>query len=322
MERINYQHLFYFWNVACEESVTRACEKLHLAQPTVSGQLAVFEKSVGTKLFRKNGRKLALTDTGRVVFRYADEIFSLGRELTNTLKGRPTGRAMRLTVGVADALPKLVAYRLMAPALQLPEPVQILCYEDKAERLLADISLQGIDLVLSDVPLTPVSGAKAFNHLLGECAVSVFGAPRLAAVYRPDFPRSLSGAPFLLPTGNTALRRSLDQWFDAESIGPRIQAEIEDSALLKTFGSGGSGLFVAPGVVETEIKQQYDVEVVGRIDDVQERFYAITQRSKLKHPAVTAILENARQRLFSSADSREVQSAEPRDASVHPSSDT
>ncbi len=304
MERINYQHLFYFWNVACEESVTRACEKLHLAQPTVSGQLAVFEKAIGEKLFRKNGRKLALTDKGRVVFRYADEIFSLGRELTNTLNGRPTGRAMRLTVGVADALPKLVAYRLMEPALQLPEPVQILCYDDKAERLLAEISLQGIDLVLSDVPLTPVSGAKAFNHLLGECAVSVFGAPELAAVYRPGFPRSLSGAPFVLPTGNTALRRSLDQWFDTEGVSPRIQAEIEDSALLKTFGSGGSCLFVAPGVVEAEVKRQYEVEVVGRIDEVQERFYAVTQRSKLKHPAVTAILENARQRLFLPNDTR------------------
>lgn len=294
MERINYQHLFYFWNVAREESITRACEKLHLAQPTISSQLAVFEQAIGEKLFYKNGRKLALTDTGRIVFHYADEIFSLGRELTNTLKGRPTGQALRLIVGVADALPKLVAYRLIEPAFRLPEPVQILCYEDKAERLLAEIALQGIDLVLSDVPLTPTSGAKAFNHLLGECAVAVFGTPELAAVYRQDFPRSLTGAPFLLPTGNTALRRSLDQWFDAMSISPKIQAEIEDSALLKTFGSGGVGLFVAPTLVESEIQRQYGVEVIGRINVVQERFYAITARRKLKHPAVSAILDNAR----------------------------
>lgn len=298
MERINYQHLFYFWNVAREESITRASEKLHLAQPTISGQLAVFEQTIGEKLFYKDGRKLALTDTGRVVFHYAEEIFSLGRELTNTLKGRPTGGALRLTVGVADALPKLVAYRLIEPAFRLPEPVQILCYEDKAERLLAEISLQGIDLVLSDVPLTPASGAKAFNHLLGECAVAVFGTPELAAVYRPDFPRSLSGAPFLLPTGNTALRRSLDQWFDAAGISPKIQAEIEDSALLKTFGGGGAGLFVAPTTVEAEIQRQYDVEVIGRIETVRERFYAITVRRKLKHPAVTAILDNASEKLF------------------------
>jgi LysR family transcriptional activator of nhaA len=298
MERINYQHLFYFWNVAREESITRASEKLHLAQPTISGQLAVFEQAIGEKLFYKNGRRLALTETGRMVFHYADEIFSLGRELTNTLKGRPTGGALRLTVGVADALPKLVAYRLIEPAFRLPEPVQILCYEDKAERLLAEISLQGIDLVLSDVPLTPSSGVKAFNHLLGECAVAVFGTVELAAVHGPDFPRSLSGAPFLLPTGNTALRRSLDQWFDAEGISPKIQAEIEDSALLKTFGGGGAGLFVAPTAVEAEIQRQYDVKVIGRIEAVRERFYAVTARKKLKHPAVTAILANASEKLF------------------------
>jgi LysR family transcriptional activator of nhaA len=298
MERINYQHLFYFWNVAREESITRASEKLHLAQPTISGQLAVFEQAIGEKLFYKNGRRLALTETGRMVFHYADEIFSLGRELTNTLKGRPTGGALRLTVGVADALPKLVAYRLIEPAFRLPEPVQILCYEDKAERLLAEISLQGIDLVLSDVPLTLSSGVKAFNHLLGECAVAVFGTLELAAVHGPDFPRSLSGAPFLLPTGNTALRRSLDQWFDAEGISPKIQAEIEDSALLKTFGGGGAGLFVAPTAVEAEIQRQYDVKVIGRIEAVRERFYAVTARKKLKHPAVTAILANASEKLF------------------------
>ncbi|WP_262965606.1 transcriptional activator NhaR [Methylobacter psychrophilus] len=298
MQRINYQHLFYFWNVAREESITRACEKLHLAQPTISGQLTVFEEAVGEKLFYKNGRKMALTDTGRVVFRYADEIFSLGQELTNTLKGRPTGRPLRLVLGVADALPKLVVYRLIEPVFQLPEPVQIVCYEDKAERLMAEISLQGIDLVLSDAPLAQSSSANAFNHLLGECTVTVFGTPQLAAVYRPDFPRSLTGAPFLLPTSNTALRRSLDQWFDTENIHPKIQAEIEDSALIKTFGSGGAGLFVAPTTVETEIQRQYDVEIIGRIDAVKERFYAITARRKMKHPAVTAVLENAREKLF------------------------
>jgi LysR family transcriptional activator of nhaA len=298
MERLNYQHLFYFWNVAREESITRACEKLHLAQPTISGQLAVFEQAIGKKLFHKSGRKLLLTDTGRVVYHYAEEIFSLGRELNNTLKGQATGAGLRLVVGVSDALPKLAVYRLIAPAFNIPETVQVLCYEDKAERLLTEMSLHSVDLVLSDSPLTPSSGAKAFNHLLGESGITVFGTPRLATVYRPDFPRSLTGAPFLLPTSNTALRRSLDQWFDSEGISPSIRAEIEDSALIKTFGSGGTGLFVAPTSVEAEVQQQYAVEAIGRINAVQERFYAITMRRKHKHPAVTAILDNARENLF------------------------
>ena len=300
MQRINYQHLFYFWHVVTEGSITAACEKLHLAQPTISGQLTVFEQAIGEKLFYKQGRKLQLTDTGRIVFHYAEEIFALGRELGNTLKGLPTGRALRLTIGIADALPKLVIYRLMQPVFQLPEVVQIFCYEDKVERLLNDIALQSIDLVLSDTPLTSSSNANIFNHLLGDSAVTVFATAELAAIYRPNFPRSLGGAPFLLPTNNTALRRSLDQWFDNENIRPKIQAEIEDSALMKTFGKGGMGLFVAPTIVEAEIKRQYMVETVGRIESVKERFYAITVRRQLKHPAVTAILDNARDNLFDS----------------------
>jgi LysR family transcriptional activator of nhaA len=298
MQRINYQHLFYFWHVVTAGSITAACEKLHLAQPTISGQLTVFEQAIGEKLFYKQGRKLQLTDTGRIVFHYAEEIFALGRDLGNTLKGLPTGRALRLSIGIADALPKLVVYRLMQPVFQLPEPVQIYCYEDKVERLLSDITLQRIDLVLSDTPLTSSSNANIFNHLLGESAVTVFANSELAAIYRPNFPRSLCGAPFLLPTNNTALRRSLDQWFDNENIRPNIQAEIEDSALIKTFGKGGMGLFVAPTIVEAEIKRQYMVETVGSIESVKERFYAITVRRKLKHPAVTAILDNARDNLF------------------------
>ncbi|MCX7106259.1 MAG: transcriptional activator NhaR [Methylococcales bacterium] len=298
MQRINYQHLFYFWHVVTEGSITAACEKLHLAQPTISGQLAVFEQAIGEKLFYKQGRKLRLTDTGRIVFHYAEEIFALGRDLGNTLKGLPTGRALRLSIGITDALPKLVVYRLMQPVFQLPEPVQIYCYEDKVERLLSDITLQRIDLVLSDTPLTSSSNVNIFNHLLGESAVTVFASAELAAIYRPNFPRSLSGAPFLLPTNNTALRRSLDQWFDNENIRPNIQAEIEDSALIKTFGKGGMGLFVAPTIVEAEIKRQYMVEAVGKIESVKERFYAITVRRRLKHPAVTAILDNARDNLF------------------------
>lgn len=302
MERLNYQHLYYFWHVAKEGGISRACEKLHLAQPTVSGQLAIFEDAIGEKLFYRDGRTMTLTDTGRTVFHYADEIFTLGRELTNTLKGRAGGRTVRLSVGVADAMPKLITYRLLEPALRLPEPVQLMCYEDKSERLLGEIALHSLDLVLSDVPATPATGSRIFNHFLGESGVAVFGAPSLAARYSQNFPRSLDRAPFLLPTPSTELRRSLDQWFDAEHLSPIIQAEIEDSALLKTFAGAGIGLFVAPTVVETEIRQRYGAVVVGHIDSVRERFYAISAQRKVQHIGVAAILANAKARVF---DSRE-----------------
>ncbi len=290
MDRLNYKHLYYFWMVAREGGVVRACAKLHLAQPTVSSQLAAFEEALGEKLFLRDGRRLTLTETGRLVFRYAEEIFALGRELGAVLKGGARGRSLRLTVGVTEALPKLVASRLVEPVLHLAEPVQLLCYEGKAERLLAELALGELDLVLGD---TPTTAAGVFNHLVGECSVSVFATSALAARYRPDFPRSLAGAPFVLPTANTALRRSLDQWFDALDLRPHICAEIEDSALLKTFGSGGVGLFVAPAAVENEVRRQYQVDLVGRIEAVTERFYAFTRRGRLRHPAVTALLERA-----------------------------
>ena len=298
MNRLNYQHLFYFWNVAKEGSIAGACTKLHLAQPTISGQLAVFEQAVGEKLYHKDGRKLVLSDTGRTIFRYAEEIFALGQELNNTLNGRISGRGLKLNVGVADALPKLIAYRLLEPVLQMNAAVQLICHEDKTERLITEISLQNIDLVLSDLPATPSIGTRVFNHLLGECKTAVFGSVELAQRYTNDFPKSLNGAPLLLPTHNTALRRSLDQWFDSEGLCPEIKAEIEDSALLKTFAAAGVGLFVAPVAVSIELQKQYGCYPIGMIDSVVERFYAITAQRKLKHPAVIAILDNARKGIF------------------------
>lgn len=298
MNRLNYQHLFYFWNVVKEGSISRACEKLHLAQPTISGQLAVFEQAVGERLYIKDGRKLVLSDTGRTIFRYAEEIFSLGQELNQTLQGLKSGHGLRLNVGVADALPKLIAYRLLAPALNIPEGVQLICHEDKAERLIAEIPLHSIDLVLSDIPATLSIGARVFNHLLGECELAVFGTSILRERYSANFPASLNGAPLLMPTHNTALRRSLDQWLHSEGLCPEIKAEIEDSALLKTFASAGVGMFVAPIAVQTEIQRQYGCQLVGLIPSVFERFYAITAQRKMKHPAVMAILENTDSGLF------------------------
>lgn len=298
MEWLNYNHLFYFWVVAREGSIAQACDELLLTQPTISAQIRLLENAWGEKLFARAGRNLVLTEVGRVVFRYADEIFALGRELTGTLKGRSPGRPVRFVVGVVDVLPKLIAYRLLEPALKTAEPIRVVCREDKPDRLLAALAVHELDVVLAEAPIGPTVRIRAFNHLLGECAVTVFGTAPVAATYRRGFPQSLTGAPFLLPTDNTILRRSLDQWFDAEGIHPLVVGEFEDSALLKTFGQTGAGLFVAPSVIEAEVRRQYGVQIIGRVETVREHFYAISVERKLKHPAVLAIAEAARQKLF------------------------
>lgn len=297
MEWLNYHHLFYFWNVARFGSVSRAGEELRLTQATISAQLKSLERSLGEKLFRKSGRRLALTDMGKVVFRYAEEIFSLGRELTGALKGRTAGRSARLTVGIVDVMPKLVAYQLIEPALGLPESYRIICREGSNNDLLPALAVHDLDVVLTDAPIDPAMNVRAFNHLLGECGSTLFGVRRLADEYRRGFPRSLDGAPFLLPTENTTARRSLDQWFAAEKIHPLIIAEFEDSALLKVFGERGLGLFFAPSIISSEVQREYDVKVIGRVSGIRERFYAISADRKLKHPAVVAISEAARARL-------------------------
>ncbi len=298
MDWLNYHHLLYFWVVAKEGTIAAACKELNLAQPTISAQLRVLEKSLGEKLFTRVGRNLALTETGRLVYRYADEIFSVGRDLMDTLNGRPTDRPLRLTVGVADVLPKLVAYRLLEPAFHLPEPVRLVCHEGNPAELLTRLATYELDLVLSDTPIGPDVKVRAFNHLLGECGVSIFGVKDLADKYRRRFPKSLDGAPFIIPTANTALRRAIEHWFDSEDIRPSVFGEFEDSALLKVFGQAGVGLFAAPTVIEKEVQRQYSVRVVGRLESVRERFYAISVEKKVKHPAVLAIADEARQKLF------------------------
>lgn len=297
MERLNYQHLFYFWNIAKEGSVSRASAKLHLAQPTISGQLAVFEDMIGEKLFSRGGKKLVLTETGQAVFHYADEIFGLGRELTNMLQGRSSGVGLKVHVGISDALPKLITYKLLEPALNMPETVRLICYEDKTERLLADLSFHSIDIVLSDMPAT-TSGVKVFNHLLGECGVGVFGVASLAKQFKVNFPQSLNDSPLLLPTAGSGLRNSLEQWFYSQGIFPNIMAEIEDSALVKTFAAAGVGLFFAPMAIAEDIEKQYGTVLVGEIEGVSERFYAITAQRKLQHPVVKRILEHAENGIF------------------------
>jgi len=298
MDWLNYHHLLYFWVVAREGTIARACDQLHLTQPSISKQLHQLEHSVGEKLFKRVGRNLVLTETGQLVFRYADEIFSLGRELSEALQGKPSRERLRLLVGVADVVPKLIAYRVLEPALHLPEPVQLMCDERGLVELLTDLAEHRLDLVLSDSPLPPTSATRAYNHLLGECGVCIFGSSSLARKFRRGFPQSLEGAPFLLPTRKSMLRRSLDQWFDAQNIRPELVGEFDDSALLKVFGQAGVGLFPGPAAVEKETCRQYHVQLVGRLDAVRERFYAISVERKLKHPAVKAITAAAQSTLF------------------------
>jgi LysR family transcriptional activator of nhaA len=298
MEWLNYHHLLYFWTVAKEGSIARASEKLHLTQATISAQISAFERTLGEKLFNRVGRRLVLTETGRVAFRYADEIFTLGREFMDTLKGRPTGQPLRFRVGVADVLPKMIAQRLLEPAFQISQPLRVMCHEGKTDSLLAQLILHELDLVLTDSSVGSGIKVKAFNHLLGECGLSIFAAAKIASQYRRNFPRSLDGAPFLLPTDNTAMRRSLNQWFDHEHIHPLIVGEFEDSALLKVFGQLGKGLFAAPSAIDSEVEEQYGVQLVGRLAHIRERFYAISVERKLKHPAVIAICDSAKNELF------------------------
>ncbi len=298
MEWLNYHHLLYFWTVAKEGSIARACEKLRLAQPTISGQLRSLEETLGEKLFTKSGRGLVMTDVGRTVFQYADEIFGLGRELQDVLKGRPRGRPQRMLVGVSDMFAKLIAYRILSPALEMSEPVQIVCDEDTPDRLLAALAEHRLDVVLSDSPITATMPVKVFNHLLGTCGVTLFAASKLAARYRKPFPASLDDAPFLLPMTGSSLRRSLEQWFDASDVRPRLVGEFKDGALMMTFGQAGAGIFAAPSAIEKEVRDHYKVAVVGRIDSIIERFYAISVERKLKHPAVVTITESAREKLF------------------------
>ncbi len=297
MEWLNYHHLFYFWAVIREGSMTAACTKLRLAPSTVSAQVGKLEETLGGKLFRRSGRSLEPTDLGRLVFRYANEIFSLGREMMDTVRGRPMVGPLSLKVGVVDVLPKLIARKILEPALTLPERVHLVCYENKPERLLAELAMHNLDIVLSDSPTRKGLSIKAYNHLLGECGVTFFAVKRLAKELRPQFPKSLDGAPMLLPLAMTALREELERWFASHRLKPMIVGEFEDSALLKVFGQHGDGVFAGPSVIEKEVQSQHNVEVVGRADKARERFYAISFERIIKHPAVTAISNCARQYL-------------------------
>ena len=292
MDWLNYHHLFYFWTVAREGGVARAAEKLRLAQPTVSAQVNALEDSLGERLFEKQGRGLVLTDVGRTVYHYADEIFALGRELVDTVKDRPTGRQGRLSVGVSDVVPKLVAYRVIAPALAMANPPRVLCREGKPDRLFADLAIHALDLVLTDAPAPPGLRVKVFTHPIVESGVAFFATPRLAAKLARRFPRSLDGAPMLLPSETSALRGPLEQWLEAHDLHPSVVGEFDDGALMKAFGGAGAGVFAAPSAIEKEVRQQHAVRVLGRTNEIRERFYAALAERKITNAAVKEILDH------------------------------
>jgi len=298
MEWLNYHHLFYFWTVAREGTIAKACQALRLAPPTISEQIRSLEESFGVKLFEKEGRGLVLTETGRVAYEYAEEIFSRGQELRDVLNGRTAGRTRRFTIGIADVVPKLIAYRLILPALKLPDPTKLICREGDPDKLVAQLAIHEVDLVISDAPLDPSLRIQAFTHLLGQSGLTFFAHPRLAGRIKTRFPKCLDGLPFLMPADNTDLRRSLEHWLDVQGVLPTVVGEFEDSALAAVFSEAAVGAFVAPTATEAQVKRQYGLSVLGRARDIVASFYAISLDRWLKHPAVIAISEFAQKSVF------------------------
>lgn len=291
--RLNYQHLLYFWAVVRTGSLRQACEELRLSAPTVSAQLRTFEERIGEKLLTKSGRRLVPTETGRLVFTYAEEIFGLGSDLLNALAQRPTHRPLRLAVGVDDVVPKEIARRLLEGVLSLNQPVQLVCREGTLPHLLALLQVHELDVVISDAPATPSLNIRSHNHLLGSCAESWMATPTLANGLNGSFPKSLDGAPMLLPTDDTAIRSSLDQWLDKQGVRPFVVGEFEDYALLREFARHGRGVAPVPEVLAEQFRQESGLIALGTAGRVRAEFYAISTERKLKHPAVIAIVEKA-----------------------------
>lgn len=293
MEFLNYHHLRYFWVAAKEGGLTRAAEKLRVSQPSICTQIQALERAVGDKLLRRTPRGLALTESGQKVFSFAEEIFSLGEDLVNTMKQHPTARPMRVNIGIADSLPKLLTYQMLKPIFHLPQAVHASCCEGKVPDLLAQLAAYRLDIVLSDEPATASLHLKTFNHLLGECGVSFCAEPTLAARLKRRFPTSLHEAPALLPGPNSALRRSLEKWFRERKIAPRVVAEFDDAALVKVAATDGLGFFALPSLVASEAVTRYRVRVIGHAPQCAQLFYAISAERRLTHPAVVAITARA-----------------------------
>lgn len=301
MRHLNYNHLYYFWMVAREGSIAAATEVLHVTPQTISSQLKLLQEAVGQPLFNRAGRGLALTETGKIVKEYADEIFSVGAELAHRIRsGEPTRRTV-LNVGIVNSIPKLVVCRVLAPAMAIAEPFRVVVREDSFEELLGDLAVHHIDLLLSDRAIPPGMNVRAYNHVLGESDIAFFAREADADRFENDFPASLEDTPTLLPIASSATRRALDDWFERVGVSPRIVGEFEDNALLKTFGEAGLGVFPAPTAIAAEIEQMFGSRPIGIAESVKETYYAISAERKLKHPAVIHVTKAARSGLFSTA---------------------
>ena len=290
---LNFQHLYYFWIVAREGGISHASEVLGISPSTISAQISQLERSLQVKLFRKVGRNIRMTDVGQIAFRYAGQIFGLGRELTHALKGWDTDGPFSLQVGIADAVPKAVATKLLQPAFTVSPQIRLTCREGRPELLLAELTLHRLDLVLLDAPADPGSPVRAFSRLLQECVIAIFGTPELLRQHGNGFPKSLEGAPVLLPTPDSSIRRSFGRWLEMRELQPRVVGEFEDGALMKAFGEIGAGLFPAPLTIADDLKRQHGVECLGSLEGTHARYYAVTVERQLEHPAVQAICESA-----------------------------
>jgi LysR family transcriptional activator of nhaA len=297
LDWLNYHHLLYFWTVVRTGSMTAAARELMLATPTISAQIKELEESIGTPLFDRNGRGLQLTETGQMVYSYANDIFSLGQEMMSTLRSQPINRPIRFAVGVDQAVPKLVAREIVKPALKLNQGVHLICREGSGEHHLAELAAYRLDMILSDHPVKSGS-IKAYSHLLGECGITLLAEKKLATRLKADFPRSLNGAPMLMPGEQSTLHGGLVRYFETNDLRPRVVAEFDDTALLKVFGSDGLGAFAIHDVIADEISKRYGVVAVGRLEGITERLYAIAGERKLKHAAVIAVTTSAKDGLF------------------------
>ncbi|PHS22336.1 MAG: transcriptional activator NhaR [Methylophaga sp.] len=302
---VNYKHLHYFWTVAKEGGIARASERLHITPQTISGQLSLLEEYFGVELFNKVGRHLEITEIGKQVLNYADEIFSLGNELEQMIRQLPADRPQLFRVGVVDVVPKSIAHKILQPALQMSESTRMICREADLDTLLAELTLHRLDLVIADRTIPPTVSTRGFSHKLGQCAISFFATDKLQKQLVGDFPHCLNGAPILLPSSGNQLRENLDQWLNKQHVYPRIVAEFDDSALMKAFGQQGVGIFMAPTAIQDEVRQQYKVNSIGQTNELTEDFYAISVEKRILNPIISAIIESASTTLLSGANNNE-----------------